>query len=330
MKRIVVFLLAALMLVSLAACATQAPQATNDGNQTAAPAGDGAAALEFVYITQDMANPYFVEVYNGFAKACEELGISVSVYDAKYDVATQVTYLEDCIENGADGIMITPLDENALAALVDQAKAQGIVVGAEAQVISNAQIDGSLDEYTYGLHIGKSAADWIDEKLDGKGNVLIVSQDDVEAVIARSDGIRDAITEQCPEAVIVARQNGSNTELAMNVAENVLTAHPEVNVICTCDDFGGIGAYQAVKSMGHSSDTFGIFAADATEEGIAKMKEENSVYRSSISIFPYDCGYEMANAMYKYIQDGKNTANTETVVVERKYEPVLQADVIGK
>ena len=115
----------------------------------------------------------------------------------------------------------------------------------------------------------------------------------------------------------------------MSVAENVLTANPQVNVITTCDDYGGIGAYEAVVGMGMASDTFGIFAADATAEGIAKMKEEGSVYRSSISIFPYDCGYEMAYAMYEYIQAGHNVDNTESVVVARKYEPVLQADVIG-
>ena len=339
MRKIVVIMLAMFMLVTtLTACSENVQETDQDPTKSVSQdtsnevsdetSSEEADDLKFAYVTQDMANPYFVEVYNGFVKGCEELGIEVSVYDAKYDVATQVTYLEDCIEQAINGVMITPLDENALATLVDQAKEQGIVIGAEAQAISNAQIDGSLDEYTYGVHIGMSAVDWINEKLDGKGNVLIVAQDDVEAVIARSDGIQDTITEQCPDTVIVARQNGSNTELAMSVTENILTAHPEVNVICTCDDFGGIGAYQAVKGMGMGSDTFGIFAADATEEGVAKMKEEGSVYRSSVSIFPYDCGYEMAYAMYNYIMDGKNADNAEAVVVERKYEPVLQSDVV--
>lgn len=290
---------------------------------------EGSTPLRFVYVTQDMANPYFVEVYEGFVAACNELGIEVTSLDAKYDVAAQVTYLEDCIQRGVNGVMITPLDENALAPIVEQAKEAGIVIGAEAQVISNAQIDGSLDEYAYGQKIGEAAATWINEKLGGKGNVLLVAQDDVEAVIARTDGIRDRILELCPEAVIVARQNGSNTELAMSVTENILTSNPEVNVICTCDDFGGIGAYEAVNGMGKASDEFGIFAADATEEGIAKMKEEGSVYRSSVSIFPYDCGYEMAYEMYNYIQAGDNVENTKRVVVERKIEPLWQADVIG-
>ena len=332
MKILLALLLALCMVFTLCACGTKTAETTpaEAATSDAAPAATSESKpLEFVYITQDMANPYFVEVYNGFCKACEELGINVTSLDAKYDVAAQVTFIEDCVARNVDGMMISPLDDNALQAGVEEAKKAGIVVSAEAQPISNAQIDGSLDEYTYGYHIGESAANWINEKLGGKGFVLCIAQDDVESVIPRTDGIIDRIKELCPDAEIVARQNGSNTELAMSVTENILTAHPEVNVITTCDDYGGIGAYEAVNGMGKASDEFGIFAADATEEGIAKMKEEGSVYRSSVSIFPYDCGYEMAQAMYKYIMDGNNVDNTVKVVVERKYEPVLQSDVIG-
>lgn len=318
MKKLLAFVLTLCMIFALCACGEKPVETVSEGK-----------ALEFVYITQDMANPYFVEVYNGFCKACEELGINVTSLDAKYDVNAQVTFIEDCVARKVNGIMISPLDDNALQAGVGQAKKAGIVVGAEAQTISNAQIDGSLDEYTYGYHIGESAANWINEKLDGKGYVLCIAQDDVESVIPRTDGIIDRILELCPQTEIVARQNGSNTELAMSVTENVLTAHPEINVITTCDDYGGIGAYEAVNGMGKATDKFGIFAADATEEGIAKMKEDGSVYRSSVSIFPYDCGYEMAQAMYKYIKDGKNADNSEKIIVERKYEPVLQSNVIG-
>lgn len=340
MKKVLSVILAMALVLSLAACGgapaatAEAPAAAVEQKaeekpaeaEAAAPAADG--ELEFVYITQDMANPYFVEVYNGYVKACEELGIKVTSLDAKYDVASQVTYLEDCVEKGVDGVMISPLDDNALQPGVEAAKAKGIVVSGEAQPVSNAQIDGSLDEYTYGQHIGESAATWINEKLGGKGYVLCIAQDDVESVIPRTDGIIAKIEELCPDAEIVARQNGSNTELAMSVAENVLTAHPEVNIITTCDDYGGIGAYEAVNGMGRASDEFGIFAADATEEGIAKMKEPNSVYRSSISIFPYDCGYEMAYAMYDYIKNGDNKTNEKHVVVERKFAPVWQSDVV--
>lgn len=280
--------------------------------------------MEFVYVTQDIANPYFIKVYSGFTDACEELGISTNVLDAKYDVATQKTYVEDVIGRGVDGIMISPLDENALKDVVDEAKEKGIVVSAEAQPIGNAQIDASLDEYNIGLAIGHAAATWINDNLDGKGKALILAQDDVEAVIRRGDGIVDGIMENAPDSEIVSRQNASNTDLGMKVAESTLVAHPEVNVVCACDDFTAIGAYEAIRAMSDIDENFYIGGCDATEEGQEKMKADGSIYRSSINLFPYQAGYEIAYAMYDYL-----TETQEDAVVERRYEPVWQADVVS-
>ena len=204
------------------------------------------------------------------------------------------------------------LDENALKDVVDEAKKAGIVISAEAQPISNAQIDGSLDEYSIGYAIGSAAADWINMNLDGKGKALVLAQDDVEAVIRRGDGIVDGITENAPDSEIIARQNASNTDLGMKVSESVMLAHPEVNVVCACDDYTAIGAYEAIRAMGDIDENFYVGGCDATDEGKEKMKADNSIYRSSINLFPYDAGYEIAYAMFEYL-----TENQEDAVVER-------------
>ena len=123
---------------------------------------------------------------------------------------------------------------------------------------------------------------------------------------------------------MVARQNASNTDLGMKVTESVLLAKPEVNVICACDDFTAIGAYEAVSAMQNIPEHFYIGGCDATDEGKEKMKSENSVYRSSCNLFPYEAGEDLAEAMYKYL-----TEKQEDAVVQRRYEPVWQKDVVG-
>ena len=300
--------------------------AAEETSETETASGDEEASdMEFVYVTQDSANPYFIEVYNGFEAKCQELGISTQILDSKYDVATQVSFVEDAVQRGVDGIMISPLDENALKTIVDEAKEKGIVVSAEAQPISNAQIDGSLDEYNIGYTIGSAAAEWINTEQGGKGKALILAQDDVEAVIRRGDGINDGILENAPDAEIAARQNASNTDLGMKVTESVLLAQPDVNVICACDDFTAIGAYEAVSAMPEIAENFYIGGCDATDEGKEKMREEGSVYRSSCNLFPYEAGEDLAEAMYKYLTEAQ-----EDSVVERRYEAVWQKDVIAE
>ena len=329
-KKMVAMLLVLSLMGTLAGCSASSGNAGDKAEQkntdTAATSGGDDKAdsgMEFVYVTQDSANPYFIQVYDGFQSKCAELGIKTQILDSKYDVATQVSYVEDAVQRDVDGIMISPLDENALKTVVDQAKEKGIVVSAEAQPVSNAQIDGSLDEYNIGYAIGNAAAEWIKAEQGGKGRALILAQDDVEAVIRRGDGINDGILENAPEAEVVARQNASNTDLGMKVTESVLLAKPEVNVICACDDFTAIGAYEAVSAMQKIPDNFYIGGCDATDEGKEKMKVENSVYRSSCNLFPYEAGEDLAEAMYKYL-----TEKQEDAVVQRRYEPVWQRDVV--
>ena len=49
-----------------------------------------------------------------------------------------------------------------------------------------------MDEYDYGHTIGEQAAEWIKDTLDGKAQVCIISQDNVESVIPRGDGVEEA------------------------------------------------------------------------------------------------------------------------------------------
>lgn len=328
-KKALATLLVLAIVSALAGCGGSTQDAEGSSGEASgseqAEEAAGESGLEFVYVTQDSANPYFIEVYDGFVSKCEELGIKTQMLDSKYDVATQVSYVEDAVQRGVDGIMISPLDENALKTVVEEAKEKGIVVSAEAQPVSNAQVDGSLDEYNVGYAIGSAAAEWINTEQGGEGRVLILAQDDVEAVIRRGDGINDGILDNAPNAEIVARQNASSTDLGMKVTESVLLANPEVNVICACDDYTAIGAYEAISAMKDVADNFYIGGCDATDEGKEKMKAENSVYRSSLNLFPYEAGEDLAEAMYKYLTEAQ-----EDVVVERQCEPVWQKDVVAE
>ena len=181
MKKRILSLVLVLSLALLGGCGNSAQDSSNTGEgtqeaeETETTEESGEATMEFVYVTQDSANPYFIEVYNGFETKCQELGITTQLLDSKYDVATQVSFVEDAVQRGVDGIMISPLDENALKTVVDQAKEKGIVVSAEAQPISNAQIDGSLDEYGIGYAIACAAAEWINTAQDGQVNALTLA-----------------------------------------------------------------------------------------------------------------------------------------------------------
>lgn len=281
--------------------------------------------LKFAYSIMSLDNPYFISVKNGFEEQCKNLGATSVVVDAKYDVAKQVSDIENLIEQGVDGLMISPIDQKALQSVVEKAKQKGIPVVSEAQSIDNANANYVVDEYKYGVVIGTNAAKWINEKLGGKAEVVIISQDNVEPVIQRGNGIQDTILKLCPGSKIVARQAGDTPEKGMKIVESVLQRFPNVKVITGNNDSGALGGYEAAMALGKASTDFYVGGGDATAEAISKMKEPNSIYRATVDILPYQSGKDCVDLLAKYKKNGL-PEKAETIIM--KMNPVLQDDVV--
>lgn len=277
-----------------------------------------------------LENPYFVSVMNGVQAQCDEFGYTLNVVDAGYDVAKQVSDFENFLSQGVTAVIACPIDSNALDSVTKQMNEAGIIVISFAQLVPNANAIFTLDEYTYGTVIGKNAADWINEHLDGKGNVLIISQDNVEAVVKRADGIQDTILELAPESVIVDRQAGDNPESGMRIAEDVMSAHPEVNVITGNNDAGPLGAVEAVYGMNlpaETLETFYVGGADATPEAVSKMGEEGSIYRATVDLAPYQTGIDCVDAIHDIVESGTMPTGADVKTAFFPTDPVWQEDV---
>ena len=276
-----------------------------------------------------LANPYFVSVMNGVKAKCDELGYELVVVDAGYDVAKQVSDFENFGNQGVTCVIACPIDSNALLPVTEQLESQGVIVISFAQIIDNAQAIFTLDEYTYGTFIGANAAKWINEKLGGEAEVLIISQDNVEAVVARGDGIQETIEKECPNATIVARQAGDNPTKGMEITENIMQQYPNVRVITGNNDSGPLGAYEAILGMNldaEAMEQFYIGGGDATPEACAKMLEPNSIYRATVDLAPYQTGIDCVTTLADFLANG---IPEEAPVSYFPCVPVWQEDVIS-
>lgn len=288
MKKLIVVLLTVALIVSLAAVGTLAEE----------------KKVVIGMSIPQLANPYFVSVMNGLQDKCDEYGYQLITVDAGYDVAKQVSDFENFGNQGVTAVVACPIDSNALVPVTEALKEKGIMVISFAQIIENANAIFTLDEYSYGVAIGTNAAQWINEKLGGVAEVLIISQDNVEAVVARGDGIQDTIMKLAPGAKIVARQAGDNPTKGMEITENIMQQFPNVKVITGNNDSGPLGAYEAILGMGKATDDFYIGGADATPEAIAKMKEEGSIYRATVDIQPFVTGQDCGNIIKEFLENG--------------------------
>jgi ABC-type sugar transport system substrate-binding protein len=291
----------------VAACAPTQPAAAPAANAepTKAPAASTGEELKFGFSVAIMDNPYFIEVANGFKEQCAKNGVTAVVTDGKYDAALQNDQFENFIAMGCQAMGACPVDQKGLQAVVEKAKAKGIFVVSEAQKIDNADGHVIVDDYGYGVINGTNAAKWINHKLGGKAEVLLITLDHVEAVKLRGDGMADTIAKYCPNATIVARQWSDTMEKASNVTDTVLTAHPNLQVIACVNDQMALGALAAVQSKGIKDDNFYIGGADNTAEAVAKMNAPGSYLRVTTDIGPKQAGIDVAQMMYDHVKNGK-------------------------
>jgi len=320
MKKIVLVLMSAALIAAVLAGCSKAISTTQPGQASESGKGGNGGAdkkLKFAYSIMVMDNPYFIAVKKGFEERAKELGIETVVNDAKYDAATQLSQVENYISEKVDAIAISPIDQKGIEGVVEQARAANIVTVSQAQPIENADGNLIVNEYQYGVANGTNAAKWINEKLNGEAEVLIIAQDNVESVKQRGNGLEDTIKKLAPKAKIVARQTGDTPELAMKITETVLQAHPNVKVIAATNDSGALGAFEAVKAMNKATPDFYVGGADATEQALAKMKEEGSIFRSTIDIDPYGTGKKLVDMMLEYVKEGpkKETVYFEMIPV---------------
>jgi len=274
----------------------------------------GAEELRVAFMVHDLGNPFWATQAKGATDMANELGVKITVIDLQVDAAKEISTWENLINSKVDGIMISCVDEKASQEYCKNAQAAGIKVMAAVHPLSGA--DGSLynDEYNYGYLGGVEAGKFIKEKLGGKAEFALLAADCTPFVIPRTDGIRDGILSQAPDAELVGRQDAFQTDTGMTVTESLLQAHPDLAVIGCLNDNGALGAFEAMAAAGKNPDMVCITGTDGVDQALAKIKE-GTMFRASVSMAPYESGKQEMEILYKLI-NGESVEPNQKIVNE--------------
>jgi len=284
-----------------------------------------ASAQEFsVGMTvQDLSNQIWAATATELEELVEADGGEFTAVDCKSNAAQQVSQIENFIASGVDVMIVHPAEKNAVEEPLKRAMEQGIKVYSWDEKLENSDMNWVIDNYELGRMIGRHAAEWINEKLGGETQVGVLTYPQIQILKQRGDGIVDAINEYAPDAEIVAKSSAINPVEGIAKTETFLQQYPDMKVIAAIGGGGAVGANEAVKAAGKLTDDFGIFAADATDQELEAMVN-NEANRMSVLIT--GDAEKMASVIYGYIQ---KLLNDEEVPqnVYRELIPVTQENV---
>ena len=225
---------------------------------------------------------FYVDIEEGMQAAADAAGVELIIQDPNGDLNSQTEQLEDFIARGVDGIIIVPIDSTASASEVEMVNEAGIPLitldiacTGGGVVLSHIASDNYLG--------GVLAARFIGEELEGKGQVAVLDNNTITALIEREKGFVDTMEAEFPEIEIVSMQSGESTrEKGMEVTENWLLNYPDLKAIFGTNDMMGLGAVQAIESS--DADVF-VVGFDATGEACTNISEGGAM-RASIAQQP--------------------------------------------
>jgi ribose transport system substrate-binding protein len=213
--------------------------------------------LQIAVIPKGTSHEFWKSVHAGAVKAARELGNVDPIWKGplqENDLKGQIDVVEGFVAQGVKGMLLAPLDDKGLVAPVKQAVAAGIPV-----VIFDSDLEGT-DHASFvatdNFAAGKLAGDALGKLLaaDRKKVIVLRYQEGSASTQKREDGFLEAMKAfPFVELVSTNQYAGATVESAQKVAENLLTAHGDVNgVFCPNESstFGMLMALRGAKLAG--------------------------------------------------------------------------------
>lgn len=282
-----------LLIVALVLSACAAPQSSDSGKK------------KIGFSVYDMQYGFFQEMEKGTREAAEAAGYDYVLVDQKSSESTMVSATQDLINQGISALIISPVKPDAMGPLVDAAKKKGIPV-----VVDDIGGGGTAYDViviSNNAEGGVMGADYLDKMIKENGitskKVASITCDPT-AVYAwqRNVNFEKRITELGYE--VVASLNGnSKQELGYSLMKDILSAHPDVAGIFSCNDPMAVGAAQAIADAGKSGVTdIPVVGFNADEIALKAIKEGSMA--ATIQQVPYEMG-KMTVALATKLMNGE-------------------------
>ena len=285
------------------------------GCAAAAPTG---ARHRVAIVAKSTRTEFWLSVFAGAQAAAAEYNVELDISgpETEEDYETQNRMVAEAVDAGAEALVFSAIDYENNAAAIDAAAAAGVRIVAIDSNVDSAAVQTYIgtDNYAAGQMAAQAALDAVDGELTvGIVNYDISSANGQE----RERGARD-LFEESGRAQVAARINTlAEAGRAQADTEELLRAHPDINVLLAFKEPTSVGAAAAVAAQDLSDAVFlvGFDSNLATVEGL-----QNGSVDALIVQNPYAMGYLGVESAYRLLsgQGGSlaPTVDTATSIVD--------------
>lgn len=317
------------MLRTVAACSILLLLAAGCGKKDP---GQGGGRTVIAVIPKGTTHEFWKSIHAGAVKASRELDVDL-IWKGPLkedDREAQIAVVEDMVTRKVAGIVLAPLDDQALRAPVVGARDAGIPT-----VIIDSDLRGeeyasfvATDNYTG----GKLAAERMIALLHGKGRVVMLRYQEGSASTAqREKGFLETISSAPGIAVVSSNQyGGATTESACRASENLLAVFTgsggklDLDGIFTPNESTTFGMLRTLQDGGHAGKQIfvGFDGSPKLEEGLKLGHLHGLVLQN-----PFRMGYLGVATMVRHLRGERVERRQDTgatlVTRENMEEPEI-------
>lgn len=270
----------------------------------------------------DLGNPFFVQVAKGVEAKAQTINpdAKVTVVSSNYDLSTQMSQIDNFIAAGVDMIVLNAADPKGIFPAVKRAQEAGVVVVAVDVAAQGADITVTSDN----TMAGQVACQYLAERINGQGDVVIVNGPPVSSVIERVNGCKQSLAQHPSITILSDNQNaGGSREGGLTVMTALLAAYPKLSGVFTINDPTAVGADLAAKQARRNE--FIITSVDGAPSAEEVLKQDGSLVVATAAQDPQLMASTGVELGYELLQ-GEKPAQNPTLIPT----PLVTRDNIGE
>lgn len=210
---------------------------------------------------------------DAYAEYGEIYGFEVNNQDGNLDHDTQTRQIENFVTQQYDIILVDPANQDGIGEVLDGVVAKGIPVviydagrGDFEDMV--AHVTG--DNYGNGVKAGEMVRDYINENLDGKAKIVILTLYQPHTML-REEGFHSIIDQMPGVEVITTQDCNGNRETAANIIAGI---KEDYDIIFSVVPNGWLGAIAELEVLGVPTDKVKVFGPISSEEAYDILRDE--------------------------------------------------------
>ncbi len=267
-------------------------------------------------ITKTDTNPFFVKMRQGAQAEANAKGIKLLTGAGQYDGdnQTQVTLIQNYVNEGVKGILLVPSSTTAIVPTVLAARKKGVVIIAlDTPTNPQSAVDAlfATNNFTAGQLIGRYA-----RAVEGSKPVQIATMDLNPGITVgdlRHNGFLNGYgIRRASQGVVCSQYTQGDQTKGQTAMETCLQKDPNINLVYTINEPAAFGAYRALKDAGKQKQAL-IVSVDGGCTGVRGI--ESGQIAATSQQYPLKMAKLGVDAIVTYAKTGKKPSGyTDTGV----------------